>query len=233
MKDEFLRSLWKSHGDEAPMSAEELDRIVRQGMRGGLYGWKVYVGTNLAALLAAIGFAIANVVGYWQNPPMLVAQLGTIAVAGVLVAVGGRLLREILRIERADEPLIQALERRLNFVRTKYELWLWAAALSTVLLAFTVTTLIDNQGGIYRINQPAVFYGTLGGMLLFLYATGKLASYPAIREMRAALADLEAGTTGRIEATPARRRIFFWLAFAATILLTATLVLGVLAALAP
>lgn len=231
MKNDSLQSLWKKHGEGTPMTHAELDRIVRRGLKGSVSGWRFYVGTNLLALLAAIVLGLVNLAGYRGNPPMLAAELGVTLVAGVLLGFGVHVFRELQLIARADEPLMNALQRRLAFVRSKYELWLWAAALSCLLLIFTLATFIDNDNGVYRINQPLVFWGTLVATLLFIYGTGKLATYAPVREMRDALADLEAGTTKRIEATPARRRVLFWLMLAAVLLLTATAVLGMLKAL--
>lgn len=213
------------------MSHAELDRIVRQGMKGGVSGWRWYVATNLLALIATIILGLVNAAEYRGNPTMLAAELGVTLVAGALLAFGVHVFRELQRIERADEPLMDALRRRLAFVRSKYESWLWAAALTCLLLIFALTSFIDNQNGVYRINRPWVFWGTLAGVLLFIYGTGKLATYAPVREMRDALEDLKAGTTERIEATPARRRVVFWLMLAAVLFLTATAILGMLVAL--
>lgn len=214
------------------MTQAELDRIIRRGMRGSVSGWKLYIATNLLALLATIIFGLLNVFGYRGNPPMLVAELGITLTAGILLVFGVHVSRELRRIARADESLMDALRRRLAFVRSKYELWLWAAALTCLLLVFALTTFIDNRNGVYRINQPLVFWGTLAGVLVLVYGSGKLATYAPMREMRDALEDLQAGTTARIEAIPARRRVVFWVMLAATLLLTATAILGMLKALA-
>lgn len=232
MRDERLQALWKRHRDLPPLTAGELGRIVRQGMRGGLRSWKSSVGIHLLALLATIVLGLVNAAMYRDNPAMLGAELGVTLAAFALLAYGVLLARELLRIERADEPLMDALRRRLAFVRTRYELWLWAAALTTVLLVFAVTTFIDNQEGVYRINRPGVFWGALAGILLFVYGAGKLATWPAVREMRDALEDLEAGTGERIAAAPTRRRVIFWWSLVAVVILTATLILGIVVALA-
>ena len=232
MKNDKLQSLWKSHGKGKSMSQAELDRIVRQGMKGGVSGWRFYVATSLLSLVATIILGLVNVAMYRGNPPMLAAELSVILMASLLLVFGVHVFRELQRIAKVDESLMDALRRRLAFVRSKYELWLWAAALTCLLLIFALTTFIDNQNGVYRINQPLVYWGTLAGTLLFIYGAGKLASYAPVREMRDALEDLQAGTTERIEAVPARRRIVFWLMVAAVLLLTATAILGMLKALA-
>ncbi len=213
------------------MSHAELDRIVRRGLKGSVSGWRFYVATNLLALIATIILGLVNVGIYRGNPPMIAAELGATLVAAVLLAFGVHVFRELQRIVRVDESLMDALRRRLAFVRSKYELWLWSPALTCLLLIFALDSFIDNQNGVFRINQPLVFFGTLVAVLLFIYGTGKLATYAPVREMRDALEDLQAGTTERIEATPARRRVVFWLMVAAVLLLTATAILGMLKAL--
>jgi hypothetical protein len=161
---------------------------------------------------------------------MLAAELGVALTAGALLLFGGHIHNELRRIARADESLMDALERRLAFVHGKYELWLWAAALTCVLLAFALTTFIDNEGGVYRINKPLVFGGTIAGMLLFIYGSGKLATWAPVHEMRDALLDLKEGTSERIAAAPRRRRIVLWVMLVLALVLTATAVLGLLVA---
>jgi len=231
MSDEKLRDLWKRHGKEPAMSRAELDRIVRQGLRSGMAGWKSHVLFNLVLLVATVAFAAVNAVLYRANPGMLAAELGVALAAAVLLAFGIHVYGELRRMSRGDEPLVTALGRRLAFVRSKYELWLWAAALTCLLLIVAVTTFLDERDGIYRIHQPLVFWGSLVAALVLVYGTGKLATWLPVREARDALEDLEEGTGERVAAAPRRRRIYFWFSVVAFLVLTATAFLGLLLAL--
>lgn len=55
-----------------------------------------------------------------------------------------------------------------------------------------VTTYIDNQNGIYRINKPIVFFGVILMQFIFVYVIIKVSQYPLLKEIRIFLSDLEA-----------------------------------------
>ena len=64
-------------------------------------------------------------------------------------------------------------------------------AFTVYLLQFAINTMVDNQDGEYRINQPAFFAGVSIGMILLMYAVMKIAQYPLVRELKAIVRDLE------------------------------------------
>ena len=71
-------------------------------------------------------------------------------------------------MERADESVLATLRRRLHFHRTKFEVWMWVVTATVYLLQFAINTMIDNDGGQYRINQPGFFVGvSIGAFLSF------------------------------------------------------------------
>jgi len=232
MNEDTLKSVWSRGGHEIPLGKEDLDRIVAGGLERGSKVWASYVYIHLAALVATIVFAALNVLGYSQNHAMLAAQVGVGAIALAALPVGVHVLRQLARIDRGDEPIIDALRRRLRFYTTIYEVWLWVAGLTMALLVFVVTTYIDNQGGQYPINKPWVFWGTLAGIVVFIYATGKLSSYPVVREMCDALLDLQEGTTERIERVPQLRRRWLRWRLVMVVVMAMMAILGVLASLA-
>jgi len=55
-----------------------------------------------------------------------------------------------------------------------------------------VTTYIDNQNGIYRINKPIVFFGVILMQFIFIYVIIKVSQYPLLKEIKIFLSDLEA-----------------------------------------
>ncbi len=59
------------------------------------------------------------------------------------------------------------------------------------ILSFAVITYIDNQNGIYRINQPIVFFGVTLMQFIFGYFIIKIAQYPVLKEIKIFLSDLE------------------------------------------
>lgn len=104
---------------------------------------------------------------------------------------GIQLLSELSIIERADESMLSVLKRRLRFYRSKYEIWNVMMAAMIPILSFAVITYIDNQNGIYRINQPIVFFGVILMQFIFGYFIIKVAQYPVLKEIKIFLSDLE------------------------------------------
>jgi hypothetical protein len=147
------------------------------------------------------------------------------------LAYGIHVVRELAAMEQADESLVAKLRRRLHFHRTKYEIWLWMIALTTVFLSFAVSTMVDAQDGQYRINRPGVFIGVTLGQLLFMYAVLKIGHYPFVRESKAILSDLENQvTTGTEQLKVFKRTWRLWGLLFAT-LGTILLIWGILKAI--
>jgi hypothetical protein len=231
MNDEILRLLWTRAGPQAPLSREEVDGIIAGGLRQSFRQWAAYVYIHLAGLVATVVFGVLGAFGYASNPSMLAAEIGVTLVASSLIPFGVHVLRELARIDRGDEPVLEALRHRLRFYTTTYEMWMWATGLTTAMLAFVVATNIDNQDGHYPINDPVVFWGILVGMVVFIYGAAKLASYPVVREMCDALIDLREGTSERLARVPEQRRRWMRWRVAATLALAVLGALGVLVAL--
>jgi hypothetical protein len=78
-------------------------------------------------------------------------------------------------------------------------------------LSFAVTTYIDNQDGIYRINKPFVFFGVTLVQFIFGYVIIKVAHYPVLKEIKIFLADLESQVLdGTQQLTKMRRNWRLW-----------------------
>jgi hypothetical protein len=205
---------------------------VAEALHQGSRQWTSYVYLHLAGLVATAIFGVLNAFGYTNDPSMLVAEIGVTLAAVAMIPFGVHVLGQLGRIDRGDEPVFDALRRRLRFYTTTYEIWMWAAGLTTAMLGFVIATYIDNQGGHYPINKPVFFWGTMVAMVLVVYGAGKLASYPVVREMCDALLDLQEDGTGRIERLPELRRRWARWRLAAAFGLAVLAVLGVLTALA-
>jgi hypothetical protein len=60
------------------------------------------------------------------------------------------------------------------------------------ILSFAINSYVDNQDGVYRINQPLVFWGVTLMQFVFGYTIIKVGHYPVVKEIKIFLADLEA-----------------------------------------
>lgn len=109
---------------------------------------------------------------------------------------------------------------------------MWVIAVTVYLLQFAINTMVDNQAGAYRINNPGFFIGMSVGMILFMYAVMKIAQYPVVRELRAVETDLENQVTDDTRRVDVRKRAWRVWSIVIAIGLTALAIWGVLEALA-
>lgn len=226
MFDDDLKALWKRGGREATMSYAEIERLLLPTARRAHRSFAVMTYMYAAMLGATVVLAVANLPGYWQNAVM-VAVLGAIGIvsAALVVATAG-LMRHLRALDRADQPLIEAVNARLAFAQRGYRAWLLMASVTPWLLSMVIVMLIDNEGGVYRVNHPIEFAAVTAVAFAITYASLRFATAAAVRELRAVAHDLGAES---LEATPelaeARRRSRVWLA-AGVVLLTLAVLAG-------
>jgi len=224
--NDLIERLWAGREEDAKMSREEIAQALRPRVARSTWLLKGFLWLYLAVLLATLVLQGLNLAGYRSNAAMLAAHacvtVAAIGLSGFAVHLAGR----IGRLERVDGDLAELVRRRLAFFRDEHELSLWAYSLAMLLLVWALTTWIDNADGVYRINRPWVFFGTLLGMLVFVYGATKASHRPLVRELRAVAEDLEAQMLERtLEADAATRRWRRWQLVLA-VLLSLTVLLG-------
>jgi len=227
MFDDDLKALWKRGSQEATMTHVEIEQLLRPTARRAHRGLAGITLTYAAMLGVTVLLAAANLPGYWQNPTMVAVVSAIGIVSAALVVATMRLMRQLRAIDRADQPLLEAVTARLAFAERGYRRWLIMASATPWLLSQAIVMLIDNQAGVYRVNHPIEYTLVTVVMFAITYASLRLATVTSVRELRAVARDLRADA---LEATPelaeSRRRSRLWLV-AGVVLLT----LGVLAGL--
>jgi len=224
--DDLIERLWARREEEPKMTREEIARALRPRLGRSSTFLKFYLWVYLGVLLATLVLQGVNFAGYRTNVTMLTVHALVTAAALGFVAFGIHLVGEVGRLDRMDERLAEAVSRRLAFFRGKYEVWLWACSVSLLLLTWAINTFVDNANGVYRINQPLVFFGTEAVMLFGMYAVIKASHRPVLRELRAVLEDLEAQITGHTEAVDASRARSRWWWLVLVVFLAAMALLG-------
>ena len=191
MSEDVLAQIWNRGDGNGKLSREEIARLLAPRIDRGLLPLRISLWSYLLTALAALVLVGANLAGYAGNPAVFRLQLAACLLLLGVIGYGASLAGAIGGLARRDEPLLDGVGRRLAFYRSRYEIWLWAAALATGILVFAVNSWVDNDGGVYRVNRPLVYGAVQLGVVLFVYAALKAATLPAVRELRAALADLE------------------------------------------
>jgi hypothetical protein len=90
---------------------------------------------------------------------------------------------------------------------------------------------VDNDNGTYVIYNKVMFVGVTLAAFLVIYGSLKLTSLLGLRRLKTYLADLQQGALDQSERMEHARKRYLWLWVAVFILLTATLVFGLLKAL--
>jgi len=110
----------------------------RPKVAGSSLTLKTFLWLYLAMLLATLVLQGVNLAGYRTNPAMLVVHGVVLAAALGFTAFGIHLYGEVGRLDRRDEKLVDAVERRLHLLRGKYEVWLWICAVTAWMLAWAI-----------------------------------------------------------------------------------------------
>jgi hypothetical protein len=224
MIDEDLKALWKRGAPTATLTRGDLEPMLRPTARRADRSLAVITWTYAVMLGVTVVLALANLPGYRQNPTMLAVEGGIAIVSAALAVATTRLMGRLRTMSRADVPLLEAVEARLAFAERNYGRWLWTASATPWLLAHAIVTLIDNQGGVYRVNHPVEFALVTAVMFAITYASLRFATATTVHELRAIAQDLRVEA---LEATPglavARRRSRRWTALGVVLLTLAVL----------
>jgi hypothetical protein len=235
MKTRDLFALWdKGHeflNRKRTMTTEDIQMFLKPKTQATSYMMQFVIGVYAIAQLASLILLAVNIPGYASNATMQ-AVIGSLMIIDVLcLSYGARTFASLKRINQPDNDFVTALREKIRFLGRSYEVWLWSAAVSLPILAFSINILIDNQGGVYPINRVGVFVAANLIMIGFIYAVNKVGAMYYLAETKAHLQDLERMVLDDTQALLERRKRYRWLLILAFIACVFLLVLGILKAL--
>ena len=234
MKKDELITLWQD-GNDRMFRKEETDKdmITKYLNEKTLKGTRsinfnlIFYGMIQVANIILLSM---NLVGYMNNSAMIWIMITQLAITIGILAFGMDIYYKLREINNYSDSLQNLINRQLWFYRRPYEVWLILASVSAIILMTNVNLYIDNDNGSYVINNRIMFVGVTLGALLFIYGTQKIASLFGLRNLKVYLADLQRGTLDQSERRERSRRQFLWLWVVIFLLLSASLVFGILAA---
>jgi len=162
----------------------------------------------------------------------LAVQVGLTLITLVLLFLNLRVLRPLQRLGDSGVELPTLVKRQLHFFHTTFEWWMWVAPVTCWLLSFSVSVWMENQSGHYRINRVVEFVAVSAAMIFGTYAITRLGYLPLIQRSLAALHDLEAQVTEQTQRVQKQRKYWIVAGAVLVIVLTASVVGGVVAWLA-
>ena len=234
MKKDELITLWQDGNDrmfrkektDKDMITKYLNEKTLKGSRSINFNLIFYGMIQVANII----LLSMNLVGYMNNSSMIWIMIPQLAISIGILAFGIDIYYKLREINNYSDSLQNLINRQLWFYRRPYEVWLILASVSAIILMTNVNLYIDNDNGSYVINNRIMFVGVTLGALLFIYGTQKIASLFGLRNLKAYLADLQRGTLDQSERRERSRRQFLWLWVVIFLLLSASLVFGILAA---
>jgi hypothetical protein len=184
--------------------------------------------TYLTAILARISVWSMKIYGYRSHPLMLGVETGLLIVSLLFLGYGVFILMKIREINTYTKDLGELLKAKLKFLRFHYEIWLICTAIVVLILSFALNSLVDNQDGLYRINNVILYVGINVGILLFVYGVQKLTAILNLGALRIYLKDLERGYLQKTTILEDRKRRLKWIFILIGVILLITAVLGFL-----
>jgi hypothetical protein len=234
MKDELIK-IWKKGDDlmfrdkktDKTMIMQYLNEKTLKGTRSINFNIVFYGAVqvaNLVLLFMNLAGYMNNTVMIWILIPMLLFTIGSLVY-------GIDIFNRFREINNYSESLHLLITRQLRFFRSPYEWWLILSSISVVILTVNINLFIDNTNGTYAVNNKVLFYGIIFGLLLFIYGSLKITSLFSLRSVKAYLSDLEKGALDQSMQLEKSKKKLTWVYVSIMILLTASLILGILKAI--
>ena len=235
MKKDGLIDMWQEGNDrlfrdektDKKMIEQYLNEKTLKGTR------KIYLNLGLYGMvqLSNVILLSMNLAGYSINPAMIWILIPQLALTIGILIYGVDMFYKLKDINTYSDSLQVLIERQLWFFRRPYEIWLFLASLSAIILMTNLNLYVDNDNGNYTINNKVMFVTVTLAAFLFIYGAQKLAGIRTLRSLKAYLYDLQQGVleqSGRL-AHAKKRYIWIWLVL--FVLLSASLIYGIIIAL--
>jgi len=235
MKNDELIHMWQEGNDQ--MFRDELtdrDMITKylseQTLKGNrsMYANLIFYG---AIHLVNIILLSMNLAGYQNNSSIIWILIPQLAITIGSLVFSMDVFYKFREINNYSDSLQKLIQKQLWFYRKPYEIWLVLATLSAMILAANLNLYVDNDNGTYVINNKVLFAGVTLAAFLFIYGALKVTSLLGLRKLKAYLADLQQGSLDQAERMERTKKRFLWLWVAIFILLTASMVFGILTAI--
>jgi hypothetical protein len=234
MKKDELIHMWQEGNDlmfrdkktDKDMITKYLSEKTLKGNRNINFNLLFYGAIQVANII----LLSMNLVGYMNNPSMMWILIPQLVITIGILVFGIDVFYKFREINNYSDSLQNLIQKQLWFYRKSYELWLVMASISAIIMISNLNLYVDNDNGSYVINNKAMFVGVTLLAFLFIYGTQKATSMLGLRKLKAYLSDLQQGVLDSSERMERSKKRYLWLWVAVFLLLTASLVFGILTA---
>ena len=235
MKKDELIHMWQEGNDrmfrdkktDKDMITKYLSEKTLKGNRNINFNLLFYGAIQVANII----LLSMNLAGYMNNPSMIWILIPQLVITIGILVFGIDVFYKFREINNYSDSLRNLIQKQLWFYRKPYELWLVMASVSAIILITNLNLYVDNDNGSYVINNKAIFVGITLIAFLFIYGTQKAQSLLGLRKLKAYLSDLQLGILDSSERMERSKKHYLWLWVAIFLLLSASLVFGILTAL--
>jgi hypothetical protein len=219
--------MFRDEKTDRDMITQYLSEKTLKGNRSIKFNLIIYGAIQVANII----LLSMNLAGYQNNQSIIWILISQLAINIGILIFSMDLFYKFREINNYSDSLQNLIQKQLWFFRRPYEIWLVLASLSAIILITNVNMYVDNDNGAYLINNKVMYVGVTLLALLFIYGTQKATSLLGLRRLKAYLADLQQGSLDQAERMERIKRRYLWLWVAVFILLTVSLVFGILAAI--
>ncbi len=234
MKQDELMHMWQEGSErlfrnektDKDMITQYLSEKTLKGNRSIQYNLIFYGAIQVANII----LISMNLAGYQNNTSLLWILISQLAISIGILVFSMDMYYKFREINNYSDSLLSLIKKQLWFYQRPYEIWLFLAAVSVIILSSNLNLYIDNDNGSYVIYNKPMFLGVTLAAFLFIYGALKVASLFGLRKLKAYLSDLQLGELDQSRQLDRTRKRYLWLWIVVFILLTASLVFGILMA---
>jgi len=235
MKNDELIRMWQEGNDQKfrdeltdrDMITQYLSEKTLKGNRSMYFNLIFYGAIHVVNII----LLSMNLAGYQNNSSIIWILIPQLAITIGSLVFSMDVFYKFREINNYSDSLQNLIQKQLWFYRKPYEVWLVLATLSAMILMTNLNLYVDNDNGTYVINNKVLFAGVTLAAFLFIYGALKLTSLLGLRKLKAYLADLEQGALDQSERMEHTRKRYIWLWIVVFLLLTASMVFGLLTAI--
>jgi len=235
MKKDGLIGMWQEGNDRLFRDEKTDKKMIEQYLNEKTLKGTRKINMNLGfygmVQLASVIFISMNLAGYSSNPAMIWILIPQLALTIGILMYGVDLFYKLKDINNYSDSLKVLIERQLWFFKRPYEIWLFLASLSAIILMTNLNLYVDNDNGTYAINNKVMFVTITLVAFLFIYGAQKVAGIRTLRSLKAYLYDLQQGVLEQSDRIQKAKKRYIWIWLVLFVLLSASLIYGIILAL--
>ena len=235
MKKDGLIDMWQEgngqlFGDEKT-DKKMIEQYLSEKTLKGSRTMSINLGFYGMVQLANVILLSMNLAGYSSNPAMIWILIPQLALTIGILIYGVDLFYKLKDINNYSDSLQVLIEGQLWFFKRPYEIWLFLASLSAIILMTNLNLYVDNDNGNYAINNKVMFVSITLVAFLFIYGAQKVAGIRTLRSLKAYLYDLQQGVLEHSDRLSHAKKRYIWIWLALFVLLSASLIYGIITAI--